>query len=592
MKFVKYMFTLALAFCAFAGISNAQTVAFLGGGSSALFSELGSASQSIPNISCLWTHSKATNPATTPYFAATDNRSGVGLDEQGQIFIAWGPGGGTCASPSGSYSIYAYIQLDSTIGDRCYFAVDSTGTAGCTLTLSPGTTPAGSNLIPGVTDTPLPSGVSGALAGQHFFVAGTDIRPEDAKFATNRMFAVCNQYFARQYFNNDSYYLFGLGYANAGNPNVGVAVQGNGGPFNVINFNINGNDPISGNSVPAYAVSTVGVQPIIVAVAPAAGVGTSNNGNIQAMTDINAATLALFLEGILGRTSDFYGAPTSGAQGVTTLVREPLSGTYNTMEFSIPQSTQFHAGQDYGNCNGSGTVLSNTSGTGMNLASANGHVGNRLRQIGTGKVVAALQAASNPTLGYFFWSAGNVTPVIGGSVTPLTNVKYLKVNGIDPLLDQNAAGYKYSGVLPNTGGTFCSLGTSSCDPGLSAVSFAGVNAGNYPIWSALRLVGPPGNAGVAAMITALGVIDPTQHDYIGLNNLKVWRSHFFINPSNSSNIVIGNAATGPSVGTSTLCGGGNAENGGDVGGAILLINNNADYCSDFSDPNGKLNLTF
>ena len=561
MKFAKYLLTLALAFCAFTSTSKAQTVAFLGGGSSALFQELGSATQYVPGISCLWTHSKST---TTPNIAFTDARTGVGLDEAGQIFIAWGPGSGTCAAPTGTYSIYAYVQLDSVVGDRCYFINDGAGT-GCVLKLTGAAGIAGSNLIGGA-DIPsgvlLPTNVANAIAGQHMFVAGTDIRPEDAQFAIQRALTRCDTYMPRQYFNNASYYLFGLGYQTG--TNVGTAIQGNasygGGTFNVINFNITGTDPITGGAVPTYQVSTVGAQPIVVAMAP------NTDSQVAAMTDITAGTLTMFYEGLLGRTTDLLGTP-GPAEAVTVLVREPLSGTYNTFEYSIPQSTQFHAGQEYGNCNGSGQVLSNP----MALQNGGGVFGNaslRVRAIGTGNVTKYLGLATTPTLGYFFWSAGNAAG--------LTTVKYLKVNGIDPLLD---TAHSYNGALPGSGATG--------DPGLNAVGFAGLNSGNYPIWSALRLVGPPGNAGVAAMITALGNTNLVQHDYITPSTMNIWHSHFFLNGQNDPN-----PANGPSLGTQTLCAGGAAESGGDVGGSTLLLSNNADFCHDFGSTTGKLNLTF
>jgi hypothetical protein len=569
MKFMKYLFTLVFAFCAFTSITKAQaSVAFLGGGSSALFQELGSASQAVPGISCLWTYSKTGTPGSTPYIAANDGRTGINLDENGQIFIAWGPGSGTCAAPAGSYSIYAYIQLDSVIGDRCYFENDGSGTSGCTLKLQNTAGIVGKNVITTNPDAPvgitLPTSVVTALTvtSPHFFVAGTDIRPEDAKFATQRAFTACNVSMPRQFFNQDSYFTTGLGY-QTGNPNLGTAIGGHasfgGGSFNVVNFNITGNDPISSQPVPAYSVSTIGAQPLLIAVAPV------TDTQIAAMTDINGFTTTLFYQGVLGRTTDLLGTP-GPAEAFSILVREPLSGTYNTFEYSIPNGTQYHASQDYQNCNGSGTVLSNP----MSIQSGNGVFGTavqRYRTLGTGNMVKFLQAATTPTMGYFFWSEGNAKG--------LTNVKYLKVNGIDPLLDAATA---YNGALPGS--------TATGDPGIAHVGFVGLNAGNYPIWSALRLVGPPGNGGVSAMITALNTISSTQHDYILPSNLNVWHSHFFLNGQS-----IPTPANGATVGATTLCSGGTAESGGDAGGTNMLIINNAHFCQDYGVTNGLLNKT-
>jgi hypothetical protein len=561
MKFMKYLCTLVFAFCAFTSISKAQSVAFLGGGSSALFQEIGSATQSVPGVTCLWSFGSTTTPGGTPYFAFRDTRSGIGLDENGKIAIAWSPGGGTCAAPGVSSNIYVYMQLDSVVGDRCYFATDGSGVPGCSLIAQNTATVTGTSQVTTNPDTVtnLPAAIVTALAAApHMFVAGTDIRPEDAKFAIQRAFTACNVLMPRQFFNQDSYFTTGLGY-QTGNPNLGTQIAGNasfgGGTFNVVNFNITGNDPISGQAVPSYSVSTIGAQPVIVGVAPV------SDANVAAMTDVNGFTLTLFYQGVLGRTSDLLG-PTAAAEAVTVLVREPLSGTFNTFEYSVPNGTQYHASQEYGNCNGGGTVLSNP----MAINSGNGVFGTasqRVRAIGTGNVTKFLNLATTPTIGYFFWSAGNAKG--------LTNTKYLKVNGIDPIQT-----ITYDGVLP---------GNDVGHP-LTNVNFAGLNAGNYPIWSALRLVGPPSNAGVAAMITALNVISSTQHDYIVPSNLNVWHSHFFLNGQS-----IPNPANGPTVGGTTLCSGGTAESGGDAGGTNMLISNNAHFCQDYGATNGLLNKT-
>jgi hypothetical protein len=73
-----------------------------------------------------------------------------------------------------------------------------------------------------VTDTAIPAAVINAISNQNFFVAGTDIRPEDAKFAIDRMLRPvlnspmgsegCGQLLPRQVFNQDSNFTFGMGY--------------------------------------------------------------------------------------------------------------------------------------------------------------------------------------------------------------------------------------------------------------------------------------------------------------------------------------------------------------------------------------------
>lgn len=596
MKAAKYMLTLVLAFCATTSITNAQTVRWLGGGSSALFQELGAAAFDVVNLAptaltagngCLWSHS-GTSSGGNPDITAGDNRPGVNTLDRGNFFVAYDGANPGCAggTPAVGARIYAYIQLDSVVGNRCFFENDGSGASGCVLGLANMANPAstGTSAINTQPDVPaavlLNSSIVTAIQGSpHFFIAGTDIRPEDAKFQVTRALFRCDQLMPRQFFNQDSYFLPGLGY-QLGTPNVGTPILGaaayGGGSFAVVNFNIVGTDPINTTqNVPAYSVTTIGAQPIIIALSPV------SDANIANAADITTSTVYLFFQGSLGRLSDIQGTG-PGDEAVQTIIREPLSGTYNTFEYGIPQSTQFHAGQEFGNCSGQ-TVFSNP----MLLNSAAGNVPGavRARAIGTGKSTAAMQTPVGgiPTLGYFFWSQGNAKP--------LTNVKYLKVNGIDPLLADNS--YTHGGVMPGSTGSYgpSSLCGGTCtDPGIGAVTFAGVNAGDYPVWSALRLISPPGDPGTNEILTQLNAnVNPTQHDYIVPSNLKVWHSHFFINGEASA---IPNPANGPTVGSTVLCSGGSAEQGGDVGGSILQINNNKHFCADFGSTQGKLNLTF
>jgi hypothetical protein len=248
---------------------------------------------------------------------------------------------------------------------------------------------------------------------------------------------------------------------------------------------------------------------------------------------------------------------------VTTLVREPLSGTYNTFEFSIPNSSQFHGSQDDNNCNGN-VAFSNP----MHLQSTNGiALAFRRRVIGTGEMVAQLQnlgTAGTDALGYFFWSTGN------GS--GLTNAKYVTVNGVDPLRDAYV-----DGNVPGTNGVLTSV-----------VTFKWLNLGDYPVWSALRIVSAsPVPAGVSTLITAAQTAPATSGDMIPLSNLKVWHSHYYLPAIN-----IGVAANGTTVNTANdLCAAGGAivESGGDAGGANVPIAANKQFCTDFNNITGLIN---
>jgi hypothetical protein len=500
MKLMKYLVVLTFALCSVATVSKAQgDVVFLASGSSALFNELGQAAftSSSTATPCLWTAGSSASTAEL-----LDQRTSPATAETGSVWVTWGAGTGSCAAPTGSFNVYFYMSLDSVLGDRCYFEVNPGGIPGCVLSFTPTAGTAGANKIcyPQPTascteykDTAggIPQAVINALNPStplHVNAAGTDIRPEDAKFASYRMFTTCGSGIWRQPFDQGLRQVYGLGY-QTGTTGVGTPVSSfYGGTFHVLDFNITGNDPIeTSDPVPAYTVSTVGAQPIIVVV---------NGPNISAARDINGFTLTLFYQGVLGRTTDLIG-PTTTAP-VTTLVREPLSGTYNTFEWSIPNSSQFHGSQDDNNCSGS-TVYSNP----MNLQSTNGQVlAYRQRVIGTSQMVSTLQGfTSSDALGYFFWSQGNAAAFTD------SNGRYLTVNGVDPL--QTPSAYVtpgvFDGIIP---------GADSSHP-ISNVTFAGLNAGDYPIWSALRIVsGSPTPAAVTNLITAAQGLDSTEHDFV------------------------------------------------------------------------------
>jgi len=573
MKVMKYLVVLAIAFFTIASLSNAQTVAFLGGGSSALFLELGQAAATYEGglgTACIW--SQGSTPGS---IVARDNRTSTATDETGNIWVVWGAGTGTCAVPAGSWNVYSYMSLDSVLGDRCYFEVDSSGTPGCVQIMTVASGLAGANKLCypsassctsfGDLSTGIPQPVINALNGQHWFVAGTDIRPEDAKYATYRALAPCGQAIIRQPFDQISRQAYGLGY---GPGPVGTSIVSfySTGSFHVLDFNITGFDPIDTSSpVPAYTVSTVGAQPIVVAVAPAGGTA------IGAATDIPLNVLENFYTGVLGRSTDLLGPTTT--QAVTTLVREPLSGTFNTFEWSAVNNSQFHGSQEFLNCSGT-AVLSNP----MNLESANGALINsqfafRRRVIGTGEMVKQIQSASSTDdrLGYFFWSAGNASAFTD------TNGKYLTVNGVDPLTN----GYT-DGIFP---------GADSGHP-LTNVTFKYLNQGDYPIWSALRLVSTsPTPAGVTNLILAAQTLNTTQFDFIPLSKLNVWHSHFQYYGLGLTNVADGTTINPATPGDLCNSSGALAEAGGDVGGSTILKQANHDFCADFSVTIGIANVT-
>lgn len=580
MKIQKYLFVLAIAFSAMPRVCDAQNLQFLGGGTSALFVELGQAAATfIGPGACIWT---SQGGAT-----ATDNRPPGYADSQGgPVWVVWDKGttGADCQHPSNDFNVYSYLAVESVAANRCYFATDSAGVSGCTANIisNPSEAQFGANLLAPFNDSSptvcgntnpgslciIPLVVWNFLNGKRWFVAGTDIRPEDAKFQTLRMFTPCGQSLPRAPFQGGLSATFGLGYQTS-TSGVGATVIDFYNSFSnstLLDFNITGNDPITGKPVPSFTVSTVGAQPILVAVAPAGGTG------IGAATDITTFTLANFYEGVLGRATDLVGPTTSDP--ITTLVREPLSGTYNNFEYSIASSSQFKGSQDDFNCNGN-VAYSNP----MNLASnAVGGLAFRRRVVGTADMITQLQNASSSDqrLGYLSWSAANA------SSFSATNGKYLTVNGVDPIQDAYSGAYtgQVPGQLPNaTNGL------------LSHVTFKWLNMGDYPIWSALRLVTTnPAPPAVINLIAVAQTLNSTRNDFIPSASLKVWHSHFAL-PAINSGIQANGATINPAT-PNDLCnpsGGAILESGGDAGGSNVPKVANSDFCKDFNNQNGLIN---
>src|SRR5208337_2744910 len=132
-----------------------------------------------------------------------------------------------------SVSIYIYLNTDSVIGNRCFFA-----TPRCTLQVNAAaTTTSGSNLLkpyPTTDTTLLPSTIATALSGAAINVAATDIRPEDGRFAAMRALTPCGTQIG-------STQDYGLGY-QTGTAGVGTSILENSvagsGSFHVYDFNL------------------------------------------------------------------------------------------------------------------------------------------------------------------------------------------------------------------------------------------------------------------------------------------------------------------------------------------------------------------
>jgi ABC-type phosphate transport system substrate-binding protein len=532
MKLAKYIFVVAPLVVSLAAQLNAQVLAANVAGSSALWLEAG---QAVWNVNhCTWTST------TSGVTFATDMRQF--LNDNGNLWVGWTTGtGGTCAAPAADAQVYAYISLDSSIGVRCLFAQPS-----CTLNSTAAAGTAGVNKLgTAFPDTPLPANVLSAFNGQLVTVAATDILPADAKFATYITLAQCGPLVGTQF--------VGLGY---GDGVEGPPIQSfySARAFNPLDFNVFGTDPFTSTAIPAYTVTPVGAVPVVVAVntVNASGFGSAS------LTNVTRATLGLVFSGTFVRTADLlpqaFAGLSASYSGITALSLEPLSGTYTTFDHSVPDGKELHRTQDIGNCvNGAQGAITNP----MNLTrtisqGGSSTTGTHKRVIGTDEMVSEISAVTD-SIGYAFWSAGNFA-------TP-TNMKYLTVDGVDPIQDT------YTG------------GTLPTGAALANVTLSHVKDGTYPIWSELRFVSTSSAGLTAAQNLATFATNQvsfgtgtTQPDFIPDAQLNVFHAHFapvFIN-FNATNT----ASDGPRV-----CGtGSNPEDGGDVGGLVLSLQAGADFC--------------
>jgi ABC-type phosphate transport system substrate-binding protein len=569
--------------------AHAQTIQLAIIGSSAQFLELGQAETTTTTAGCWWTD------GTKGDIDAQDTGTGASILDKATLWITWTVGGGTgCSSPGSSSVINLMANTDSVVGNRCFFRANSDNTTGCyidvitactTLAAQPGSNLLGSSYPDNTTG--LPSGICSAITSKNFNVAASDIRPEDAKFAINRALASGGS----QMFPGSQY--IGLGYTNGST--ISGSTLGLGSSFNVVNFNIVGDDPFNTTkAVPVYAVTQLGAVPEVVFVNSSQEPGF---GNI-AVSNLSRATLAGYLDGTYLSTADAIqtGAFVSGAGNSSTVfIREPLSGTYNTMEYSVPDNLEIQSSQDCGleSYNSKNNLWTSNAGVEIHgLATppwncvtggtetnpiAQGTPGVN-RAIGTGNEVASV-IATQDSLGYAFWSAANFAGVSNPS-----GAKYLTVDGVDPIQE-----VWVDGEIPTAGNGL-----------LGNVSMSHVKDGSYPIWSFLRLVSNTTNQPTVQSLvnTAVRFLSPTQPDFVPTSQMFIVRSHFappgvdFKNCTAGYTPPVGADGTGgtacPATSVDNGDAGGTAENGGDVGGLIYSFQSDGDYNSTNSVETGHI----
>jgi ABC-type phosphate transport system substrate-binding protein len=515
----------AVVVAAIVGLVPAQAavnVRFLGSGSSAMFQQFTLAAYNSVcnngNPGCShWTakggqflHEQRTSAGTIP-------------DESGTLSVVWGPSVVT----SGDTDVWAYLTVDSVVGNRCFFAVPR-----CLVTVTNG---AGQNKVsPTLYDdnssdqASLPANVFSALNGAATVTAAmTDIRPEDAKFAQARAVTALN---------TTTY--AGLGYGTGATTKIGTQILGaasaSGGAATPVCFNITGKDCINTTlSEPASTTIPVGAAPIIFIVNRTAG-GVLSASNPLNLNTFAAQRLFSGLDCEASAIDVITNGSSSGPVHVT--LREPLSGTMNTTEFTTFRTfAQPKNSQEVG-------IDPSVSNPVAALPCVKGG-GDRTRAIGTGNAVGFVKATTD-AIGYTFFSYGNVSSIAGSA-----NYGYLTLNGADPI-----GGGTLNQQLPTCAGP-CALAPNT--------SFPTLRSGGYQAWSVYRVVtdktGNNHTFAAALIAAAQATINSKIPDFVpftaqadGDLGLLVFRSHYTQNGA-------------PHNGINTA-----AESGGDMGGCIEL----------------------
>ena len=414
---------------------------------------------------------------TAKNFNLTDTRpatkGGSNATDTGNIWIVW--------DSSTTTQVWTYIRVDSVVGTRCYFAQPR-----CNVNIS--SFPSAGNLIASnlwgdnSQDAAPPSGVSALFTNGTLLVntAATDIRPEDGLFANCRVNSALGG-------GPDG--LAGLGYntSNASGvcPSFGASLaslQGNdiksGSPgstatAHALAFNITGTDPFTGTAIPVATTTKVGAAPIVFI--------TSRSGALKSVKNATDTQL----HSAFGGTKCTGNVFTSGTTGnIQIYLREPLSGTMNTTEYSVFR---------YPNEDGvSQEAAVNATNPLAGLKCTTG--GGRYRSIGTGEEVALVQNSNSnfgtDGIGYTFFSYGNVSSIANSS-----SYGYLTLNSIDPIFKTYAGGdpgEPGNGTIPGAANLPASCsGAFPCPESAiwtGKVSFPNLRSGSYRAWSVLRLV--------------------------------------------------------------------------------------------------------
>jgi hypothetical protein len=499
-----------------------------------------------------------------------DNRDPLGriLPENGNAFVVWIADSSDSTGNTGVTDIWVGESVDSTVAVRNFSAQQSTG-PGSYFQVVPA---AAGNLVSpqslwpdGNADVSLLNaqnvsaeiGTSSTGSGDvQVNVAFTDLRPEDALYATTRAMDTLN-----------TTTWAGLGYVGP-TSNIGAPIytaQGTGTSSTPIKFALSGKkDPISNITVPAYTSIPIGAGPVIFVLNNGGTYSSSTSNLITGIGTKGPFPLAHLFDGTT--TADThnaaFGGPGDGAGTALTLfLREPTSGTMNVVEFE-----EFRSNENKDDSQETG-VTNPTRSPYNPLDLATPTHGVRERANSTSEVVGSNKSGSsygllgNPnSLGYLFFSFANASKLSG------PGFNYLTLDDVDPLSIPGTTNQE----LPN--GSV----TQAAQVWTNSPSFPNLRNGTYKAWSFYRWLvynseigADPYGPDVLAQ-SAQDNVDTESADFVpfytstGSDGLDVYRSHF------TQSGVAGNngSATAANSGDGGNTLGGGAESGGDVGGAI------------------------
>ena len=486
----------------------------------------------------------------------------------GDLWVVWSANG-----------IWAYLSIDSTVGVRAFQASPRAVLSLYPLEDLPLSSLTNFPFWPDNTkDTALTQAVYNAINGHPFTAANTDIRPEDALFATTN--ALTNLRYGQPDTGPPPYYYPDLiGYPIQSHFTTRTATP--------IAFVLSGSDPFSGQPVSPPIVLPVGAAPLVflVNISPGSGTSTATNLKVEENNTNNASALFSGTGKCAGNLLDGVASTVA----LNPILNEPLSGAMNVAEF-----TDFQADNGYsqetgisGNNEPPGSdgnsnplMLPCTSGSGL------GSFGHRYRAIGADDMITAVHATVNG-VGYALFSNEPVNSSLNN-----TNYRYVTLDGVDPINATYTAGILPS--CPTTSGHF------NC-PQAPGRSFPHLRDGTYRSWSIYRMLTDINGLAATQKLIAQTLVDvnlyvpdfvpfspicrtsPTGSDEPGLD---VYRQHFTpagqtVVPNDGPQQLavqckLGGRHTLPYL---TLGGvdstGQNTEEGGDVGGLIVGPNRTA-----------------